>query len=519
MSEELERSAQLIERLLGDTELRRRFRAEPASVLKEHGLLELAAGLPTGRRALMTLELRESRSSLAGVMVAAAAEGVDFAHLAEHAAPGLGRELAHLTDGSPKHKAHPVATPQVADGQQLPPLAQRTPVNQSGLPQSSSATPAAAPTAVGPTHSPVPAPSTPQPPQPTATGRELPSHGPSGPAAHLAGAVTDGSALQRAAGRLEPRLHQHGGNADPIGSLPDPHHDPLAYPGDNATLQQIAAWMGANAARAGLPRELPVMAALTESGLHNLNYGDRDSVGFFQMRVGTWNQGPYAGYPDHPELQLKWFIDHALEAKAQYPALAGDPQSWGEWVANVEQPAAQFRFRYQLQLATAQGLLKGVENAVTQDASAPVVQHVAPPVREQALKVAERYLGVPYRWGGSSPQTGFDCSGLVQYAYAQRGIQLPRVAAQQFDVGMPVQRHDLRPGDAVFFADQSGIHHVGLYVGQDRFISAPHTGDNVKISSLSDPYFASQYAGARRYTAAALADPSRYARSLPTIGR
>ena len=106
MSEEIERSADLIEHLLGDPELRRRFRADPASVLREHGLLELAEGLGRGRRALMTLELRESRSSLAGVMVAAAAEGVDFTHIAERAAPGLEREAARAVDRVLNPPAH-----------------------------------------------------------------------------------------------------------------------------------------------------------------------------------------------------------------------------------------------------------------------------------------------------------------------------------------------------------------------------------------------------------------------------
>ncbi|MDQ6747966.1 MAG: hypothetical protein M3010_07690, partial [Candidatus Dormibacteraeota bacterium] len=90
MSEAIDRGATLIERLLREPELRRRFLDDPARVLEEHGLPELAADLSRGQRALLTLELRESRSSLAGVMVAAAAEAVDFAHVAERAAPGLG---------------------------------------------------------------------------------------------------------------------------------------------------------------------------------------------------------------------------------------------------------------------------------------------------------------------------------------------------------------------------------------------------------------------------------------------
>ena len=107
---------------------------------------------------------------------------------------------------------------------------------------------------------------------------------------------------------------------------------------------------------------------------------------------------------------------------------------------------------------------------------------------------------------------------LVQYAYGQQGINLPGVPAEQYDVGMPVARHDLRPGDAVFFADRSGfVHRVGLYVGGQRFVSAPAGGGHVAVSTLSDPRFAEEYIGARRYTESALTTPKHYARTLPAV--
>ena len=251
------------------------------------------------------------------------------------------------------------------------------------------------------------------------------------------------------------------------------------------------------------------MASLVESTLHNLSYGDRDSVGFFQMRQGIWNSGPYAGYLQNPDLQIKWFIDHALEAREQNPALAQTPSTWGEWVANVEQPAAQYRYRYQLQLATAQQLLHGA------DLTPAPVPHI--PVGEAALKVAMHAVGSTGPPG--SPGAGVASgAGLVQYAYGHEGINLPGVPAEQFDVGMPVAKHDLRPGDAVFFADRSGfVHHVGLYVGDGRFVSAPTAGGRVGVSSLSDPPFGGRFIGGRRYTAAALGNPGSYARPLPTI--
>ena len=105
-----------------------------------------------------------------------------------------------------------------------------------------------------------------------------------------------------------------------------------------------------------------------------------------------------------------------------------------------------------------------------------------------------RYLGVPYVWGGASPR-GFDCSGFTMYVYAQVGVSLPHNAAAQFGMGTPVSQGQLEPGDLVFFY---GLGHVGLYIGGGSFIHAPHTGDVVKISSLSS--YGSAYVGARRIT-------------------
>src|SRR3954451_7423482 len=103
------------------------------------------------------------------------------------------------------------------------------------------------------------------------------------------------------------------------------------------------------------------MASLVESGVKNLNYGDADSVGFFQMRVGTWNQGPYQGFPDKPELQVKWFLDQAEAVKRQRMARGEsvtDPHEYGNWIADIERPAEQYRSRYGERLDEAQSLLK-----------------------------------------------------------------------------------------------------------------------------------------------------------------
>ena len=106
--------------------------------------------------------------------------------------------------------------------------------------------------------------------------------------------------------------------------------------------------------------------------------------------------------------------------------------------------------------------------------------------------IALQYLGIPYVWGGSSPSTGFDCSGFTSYVFAQVGVSLPHHAASQYGYGTPVAYDQLAAGDLVFF---SGLGHVGLYIGNGQFVHAPHSGDVVKISYLADH---GSYVGARR---------------------
>ncbi len=126
--------------------------------------------------------------------------------------------------------------------------------------------------------------------------------------------------------------------------------------------------------------------------------------------------------------------------------------------------------------------------------SEPSVLPAAPAAKfGGVVGIAMQYLGVPYVYGGSSP-SGFDCSGFIMYVYAQVGVSLPHNAAAQYGYGTPVDRSQLQPGDLVFF---NGLGHAGIYVGGGSFIHSPHTGDVVKISSMSG-WYSSTYVGARR---------------------
>lgn len=112
-----------------------------------------------------------------------------------------------------------------------------------------------------------------------------------------------------------------------------------------------------------------------------------------------------------------------------------------------------------------------------------------------AVGIAMQYLGVPYKWGGASPETGFDCSGFLMYVYAKLGVSLPHNAAMQYGLGSPVSKDQLQPGDLVFF---DGLGHNGMYIGGGQFIHAPHSGDVVKISGINDSWYAQTWVGARR---------------------
>ena len=171
----------------------------------------------------------------------------------------------------------------------------------------------------------------------------------------------------------------------------------------------------------------------------------------------------------------------------------------------------------------AQSVAKGLVAATTPDAlkivapvslsspdNAPLIAQLAtlqqaqdaPSTSARVKTVLQRafaLLGTPYRWGGTSPDNGFDCSGLVGYVFRTIGIDLPRVSQAMANEGTPVaDRSALTEGDLVFFGRRGRVDHVGIYIGDGKFLHAPRTGRDVTVSTLTDGYWGQKYIEARR---------------------
>ena len=121
-------------------------------------------------------------------------------------------------------------------------------------------------------------------------------------------------------------------------------------------------------------------------------------------------------------------------------------------------------------------------------------------LREELVRTAQSFLGVPYLWGGTSVDTGFDCSGLTMTVYQLNGFDIPRTSGEQFAAGMPVDPSSLEKGDLLFFAKTgNNVSHVGVYAGDGWFIHSPGKGKRIRKDSLTQDYYSRTFLGARSY--------------------
>ncbi|GAA3459593.1 C40 family peptidase [Saccharothrix longispora] len=247
----------------------------------------------------------------------------------------------------------------------------------------------------------------------------------------------------------------------------------------------------ANIIKIGRERKLPplawqiaIQAGMTESGLRSLDYGDRDSLGIFQMRP-SMGWGTPAEVTD-PHYAINKFYDVLL-------ALPNwEEQRPGDSAQDVERSA--FPDRYHNWEAMAAFLI-GKEGDVVDPAGCGEAVGdflLASNAAATAIEFTRQQLGEPYLWGGNGPDA-WDCSGILVKAFGEAGVKIPRVANDQYMAGgahLPVR--EAKAGDLIFWATNPAqpvtVHHVGMYLGNDEYIHAPQTGDVVKISKINWDY-------------------------------
>lgn len=147
-----------------------------------------------------------------------------------------------------------------------------------------------------------------------------------------------------------------------------------------------------------------------------------------------------------------------------------------------------FRYRALIALLAAVGLLLSGCSWHAERAPESASQRHASSLRLRAATVAQDMVGVRYRYGGSTPR-GFDCSGLVHYAYQSAGLNVPRTSVDQYRAARLISLHDASPGDLLFFKGWRSVSHVGIYLGDNRFVHAPSKGKSVTVTRLDDEYY------------------------------
>ncbi|MEJ2857409.1 MULTISPECIES: C40 family peptidase [unclassified Saccharothrix] len=230
--------------------------------------------------------------------------------------------------------------------------------------------------------------------------------------------------------------------------------------------------------------QIAIQAGMTESGLRSLNYGDRDSLGIFQMRPSMgWGSPAQVTDPDYAIRKFYDVLEKVPDWENRRP---------GDSAQAVERSA--FPDRYHNWEAMAAFLIG--EAGVSDPAGCGEAVGnflLASGAAATAIEFTKQQLGEPYLWGGNGPDQ-WDCSGILVKAFAAAGVKIPRVANDQYMSGgahLPVR--EAKAGDLIFWATNPAnpvtVHHVAMYLGNDEYIHAPQTGDVVKISKLNWDYY------------------------------
>ncbi|MCC6175632.1 MAG: bifunctional lytic transglycosylase/C40 family peptidase [Chloroflexi bacterium] len=261
-----------------------------------------------------------------------------------------------------------------------------------------------------------------------------------------------------------------------------PGHEVAEANTDEIPSDHLVVMRSAAAETCGLPWQVVAAIAKVESNFgQNMATSSAGAIGYGQFLPSSWAAYGNGGDP--------YDYRDAIPAIARYLCAHGAPGDLRRavWAYNHLDSYVDMV----LTIATRYGLgLPDIEQPEASSALARVVL------------LARTQIGRPYVWGGASPVTSFDCSGLVQWAYGQLGARLPRTAQQQFDATARVSRSDLKPGDLVFFEhtypSSERITHVGIYVGNGRMINAPTIGDVVREMDVFNGYWGARFAGGGR---------------------
>ncbi|MFC7341959.1 C40 family peptidase [Saccharopolyspora griseoalba] len=253
---------------------------------------------------------------------------------------------------------------------------------------------------------------------------------------------------------------------------------------DAGTLDQESVGIAKRIIEIGKERHLPprawqiaIQAGKTESNLANLRHGDRDSLGIFQMRP-SMGWGSFAQVTD-VDYQINKFYDVLQEVPGW------EEMRPGTAAQRVERSAFPLRYHRWEPMAAHLVSVEGNVSGVTDCEDLPSSSVLG----TKALEYARGQLGKPYVWGAAGPHT-FDCSGLTQQAWKSAGVEIPKYSqTQYFQGGQHIPLNQAQPGDLVFWGhgrDPHGIHHVALYLGDNKVLHAPQPGENVEIEKMWD---------------------------------